>query len=89
MIQIRPISDLRNKFTEIEKEVNSGHPVYLTKNGHGSMVVMSLEKYSELMDEVEMKLNEADRVAEESDVRYSHEEVFGAIRKELNGREKI
>lgn len=33
MIQIRPVSDLRNKFPEIETIVNSGNPVYLTKNG--------------------------------------------------------
>ena len=45
MIQIRPVSDLRNKFPEIETLVNSGNPVYLTKNGYGAMVVLSLEEY--------------------------------------------
>ena len=35
MIQIRPVSDLRNKFPEIEMLVNEGQPVYLTKNGYG------------------------------------------------------
>ena len=34
MIQIRPVSDLRNKFPEIEKAVGGGEPVYLTKNGY-------------------------------------------------------
>ena len=34
MIQIRPVSDLRNKFSEIEKAVGGGEPVYLTKNGY-------------------------------------------------------
>ncbi|MHC1684857.1 MAG: type II toxin-antitoxin system prevent-host-death family antitoxin [Clostridiaceae bacterium] len=85
MIKIRPISDLRNKFTEIEKEVSKGEPVFLTKNGYGSMVVMSLKKYSELTDGIEEKLDEADRVAEESDIRYSSDEVFGGIREALNG----
>ena len=33
MIQIRPVSDLRNNFTEVEKAVECGEPVYLTKNG--------------------------------------------------------
>jgi len=89
MIQIRPISDLRNKFTEIEKDVKKGDPVYLTKNGYGSMVVMSLEKYSELTDEIEMKLDEADRFAEESDVRHSNDEVFGGIREALHGSKAI
>ena len=33
MLQIRPrpVSDLRNKFPDIEKIVNAGEPVYLTK----------------------------------------------------------
>lgn len=31
MIQIRPVSDLRNKFLDIEKAVGSREPLYLTK----------------------------------------------------------
>ena len=54
MINIRPVSDLRNKYPEIEELVlKNNEPVYLTKNGYGSMVVLSLEKYSELMSEKE------------------------------------
>ncbi len=60
MIQILPVSDLRNKFPEIEDIVNDGQPVYLTKNGYGTMVVMSLEQYSALTDDTEIKLHEAD-----------------------------
>lgn len=85
MIQIRPVSDLRNKFPEIEKVVNEGAPVYLTKNGYGSMVVMSLEAYSKLTDGVEMALDEADLMAEQSDRRMTHDEVFGNLRRKLNG----
>ena len=48
MIQIRPVSDLRNKFPEIETVVQDGEPVYLTKNGYGTMVVMNLELFSKL-----------------------------------------
>lgn len=58
------VSDLRNKFPDIEKNVNEGEPVYLTKNGYGSMVVLSLEMYSRLTDGVEKALDEADRAAE-------------------------
>ncbi len=57
MIQIRPVSDLRNKFPEIETIVKEGEPVYLTKNGYGSMVVLSLEAYSRLTDGVEQALD--------------------------------
>jgi prevent-host-death family protein len=70
MIQIRPVSDLRNKFPEIENSVGNGQPIYLTKNGYGVMVVMSLQKYAELTDDVELKLDEADRAAAASPFRY-------------------
>ena len=84
MIQIRPVSDLRNKFTEIESTLKEGQPVYLTKNGYGSMVVMSIETYSRLMENVDDLLDEADRQAEATSERMTHEEVFSKIRSKLN-----
>lgn len=84
MIQIRPVSDLRNKFPEIETIVSSGAPVYLTKNGYGSMVVLSIEAYSRLTDGIETALDEADRAASMEEKRLTHEEVFGNLRRELN-----
>lgn len=92
MINIRPVSDLRNKYPEIEELVlKEDEAVYLTKNGYGSMVVMSLEKYSKLMsgaeynEYIENALDEADREAEDPNTKYlTHEEVFGRIRRKLN-----
>ncbi|MCI8852445.1 MAG: type II toxin-antitoxin system Phd/YefM family antitoxin [Lachnospiraceae bacterium] len=84
MIQIRPISDLRNKFPDIERLVNEGEPVYLTKNGYGAMVVLSLDMYSQLTDGVEAALDEADRAATENSRRMNHEEVFEGLRKKIN-----
>ena len=50
MINIRPVSDLRNEYSEIEQLVlKEDEAVYLTQNGYGSMVLMSLERYFELM----------------------------------------
>jgi len=83
MINIRPVSDLRYKFTEIENDVKKGAPVYLTKNGYGSMVVMSIEAYSKLVDYTEDALDEADHFAETNSRRMSHGEVFTALRKQL------
>ena len=85
MIQIKPVSDLRNKFTEIEKLVNEGTPVYLTKNGYGTMVVLSIEAYSNLIEGVEDALDLVDASAAASDKRMSHEEVFGKLRAMVNG----
>lgn len=58
MIQIRPVSDLRNKFPDIERIVKGGEPVFLTKNGYGSMVVLSLDLFSSMTDDVEAILDE-------------------------------
>ncbi len=86
MLQIRPVSDLRNKFPDIEKIVNAGEPVYLTKNGYGAMVVLSLEQYSKLTDSVEIALDKADWLAAENAERMSHEEVFGNLRRKINAQ---
>ena len=80
MIQIRPVSDLRNKFTEIENIVHEGKPVYLTKNGYGNMVVMSLEAYANLTDPIEAALDEADAVSVQNASRLTHDEVFNTLR---------
>lgn len=86
MLQIKPVSDLRNKFTDIEKIVKTGQPVFLTKNGYGSMVVLSMEAYSRLTDSVEAALSEADATAASDLTRLSHEEVFSRLRGRVNAR---
>lgn len=83
MINIRPVSDLRNHFREIEESVKSGQPVYLTKNGYGSMVVLSLEQYTALTQDIEMKLDEADKAAETNPERLTHEGVFDRVKKRI------
>ena len=50
------------------------------------MVVLSLEKYSSLTDDIEMKLDEADRMAESTEERLSHEDVFQRIRSSIHGK---
>lgn len=91
MPQIRPVSDLRNNFAEISKIVHeSREPVFLTKNGYGDMVVMSLEQYEkiQLENEIFIKLKEAELEARTTDIRYSHAEVFRRARDQLaNGKE--
>lgn len=84
MMQIRPVSDLRNRFTDIEKAVQSGEPVYLTKNGYGAMVVLSLDAYSRMTEPEEYIMDVADASASSTDKRLTHDEVFGSIRGKLN-----
>lgn len=61
--KIRPISDLRNNFAEVSREVHEhNEPVFFTKNGCGDMVVMSMEAHENLQFESEIyyKLLEAE-----------------------------
>ncbi|MUV37107.1 hypothetical protein JNUCC1_00913 [Lentibacillus sp. JNUCC-1] len=87
MRHIRPISDLRNHFADISKTVHEDQePVYLTKNGYGDMVVMSIEAYEQKLFEsdIYLKLKEAELDAKSTQTRHTHEDVFRDIRKGLS-----
>lgn len=93
MINIRPVSDLRNKYPEIEDLVlREDEAVYLTKNGYGSMVVMSLNKYSKLLKDaeyneyIEKALDQAEKDLDNPNTKYlTHEEVFTKARRLIDG----
>jgi prevent-host-death family protein len=88
MSNIRPVSDLRNNFSAISKLVHtSAEPVFLTKNGYGDMVVMSMEAYEDTLFESEMyyKLKEAEAEAKSTKRRFSHDEVFSELRRRITG----
>jgi len=80
---IRPVSDLRNNFADISKTVHeTAQPVFLTKNGFGDMVVMSMDAFSNMQfeSEVYFKLLEAEREAEHNNKRYSSKDVLKAMK---------
>lgn len=88
MKMIRPVSDLRNSFADISKTVHeTAKPVFLTKNGYGDMVVLSMEAFESLQfeSEVYFKLQEAEREAALTDKRYSSKEVLQAMRRAIGG----
>ena len=85
---IRPVSDLRNNFADISKTVHeTEQPVFLTKNGFGDMVVMSMEAFQNMQfeSEVYFKLLEAEREAEHTNKRYSSKDVLKAMREAIGG----
>ena len=47
MPNIKPVSDLRN-YTEVLKEVDVSNRVYLTRNGHGQYVILTMAEIDEL-----------------------------------------
>lgn len=61
-MQIIPIRDLRNTNEISERCKQSREPIFVTKNGYGDMVVMSMETYQRTvaMAEVYRKLMEAE-----------------------------
>ena len=88
MNMIRPVSDLRNNFAEISNTVHeTAQPVFLTKNGYGDMVVLSMEAFENMQFESEIyfKLQEAEREAEHTNKRFSSKEVLNAMKEAING----
>ncbi len=45
MPQIMPIKDLKDTSSISEKCHKSNEPIYITKNGYGDMVIMSIELF--------------------------------------------
>jgi len=80
---IRPISDLRNNFTSISEIVHSDNePVFLTKNGIGDLVVMSLDYYDQQLARLELyqKLNAArDEIKQGAKGKNAHDVINGLL----------
>lgn len=86
MLIIKPISDLRNKANELSKLVHkTGDPVFITRNGEGDMVLMSLAQYAELHRKLDLyaKLAVAEKQAGAGNRRRSLSKVMNDLRKRI------
>ncbi len=54
MPQIIPIKDLKNTSEISEMCHKAEEPIYITKNGYGDMVIMSMEIYENTMRKIAM-----------------------------------
>ena len=54
MPQIIPIKDLKNTSEISEMCHKTDEPIYVTKNGYGDMVIMSMEIYESTMRQIAM-----------------------------------
>lgn len=86
MINIRPVSDLKNKYQDIEQKVlKENENIYLTKNGYGAMVLISLEKYEKIIEQFkqnkEKNKSNNDESFEEISKLYSNEEAVPKIKR--------
>ncbi len=88
MPNIRPISDLRNNSNEISEFCKKNRePVYITKNGVGDMVVMSIDLFEKQQAQIELygKLAEAESEIENGVKGADLMEFAKDLRKEIHG----
>ena len=84
---IKPISDLRNKSNEIsELAYTSNEPIFITKNGTGDLVVMSISCYSKLQLKLELleKLSVAQNQKARGDKGRTLKQVMSNVRKTID-----
>jgi prevent-host-death family protein len=83
---IRPISDLRNRAMEISELCHKeGQPVFITRNGKGDMVVMSLAHYERLhcLLELYQKLGEAESLCASGEQGITHEKLMKKLKEKI------
>ena len=83
MPQIRPITDLRNT-TEISEVCHqSQEPIFITKNGYGDLVVMSIQAYERQLAKANLyaKLAEAEKQVADGVELIDADDVFAKLRK--------
>lgn len=87
MPQIRPITDLRNtneisEFCHAKRE-----PLFITKNGYGDLVVMSMETYEELLENVRIDaaISEAEKEYRSDGVLLDARDALASIRRKHFG----
>ena len=78
MPQIRPITDLRNTNEISDICHTKNEPIFITKNGYGDLVIMSIETYEKMLE-----INETDMAIREAEVEYEAGEKLMDARETL------
>ena len=84
---ILPSTSLRNQYNEIsEKCKKTGEPIYLTKNGEGDLVVMSIEAFEKQQSLLQLKERLLDIELEQKSgaKSYSIDELDAALKRIIN-----
>ena len=63
MPQIRPITDLRNTNDISDACHAAKEPIFITKNGYGDLVIMSIETYEQIAEShyIDVAISEAEQ----------------------------
>lgn len=86
---IKSISSLRNRTREIATICHKeDKPVYLTTNGEGDLVIMSIKHYERLQaeDELFRKLREAEEDAANGDRGITHKQMMKKLRRRSHAK---
>ena len=87
MPQIRPITDLRNT-TEISEICHARRePVFITKNGYGDLVIMSIEAYEDMMETAaaDAAISEAESLLLQDSTLHDAKDALTALRRKHFG----
>ena len=87
MPQIRPITDLRNT-TEISELCHAKRePLFITKNGYGDLVVMSIEAYEDIIEtaRTDAAITEAEKEYAADGVLLDAREALASLRRKHFG----
>ncbi len=87
MPQIRPITDLRNT-TEISELCHARRePLFITKNGYGDLVVMSIKAYEEMIETArsDAAISEAEQEYAADGVLLDAREALSSLRRKHFG----
>ena len=55
MVNIVPLTEMRDTNKFVEKCKNSKDPIFITKNGYGDLVCMSIQVYEEMIEKVDVQ----------------------------------
>ena len=91
MPRIIPIRDLKNTAAISKMCSESKEPIYITKNGYGDMVGLSMEAFEKLYFESEIyfKLQEAEQEAELTDKCFSSKDILNDMKAVLGGDDVV
>jgi len=89
---IKPITYLKNRTTDVVQEVSEGRTVVITQNGEAKMVIIGVEEYDRLQSALALlKIVQHSEANVKRRRTFSQEEVFERIERfiEVENRRKV
>ena len=83
MPQIRPITDLRNTNDISDICHSRKEPIFITKNGYGDLVIMSIETYEAMVETavIDSAISEAEAEFQKDVQPYDAKEALAALKR--------